>query len=386
MSKEYSFSIYVKYPDNCKITINDKEISSISVPSGTLINWKIEKNGYKTERGEVTLYSDLEYMLKLQLQQPKFIDPSTEYYTKIIQDKDGNYQLEITPIDNSSIPSVEGHDEEFLSNKNGNLIWKKFDSKELFSPTEKDNNKYLQWNGEDFVFNNPLPELPDVSSDYVLHHVGGNLEWILDGQSSINWGNITGDISEQEDLVNILSEMQNDINSTQLWTSSFKVEGEGLEFINNTLSIKDDYLNPIKNEISSINQTSSDLKRRHILFEKATDFRFNQRATAPDYSQIQELPELNRYNMFTISKFYWAIVESSNPGDELQVYDAVRSVEGNPIEPLLDKFLATIYRNTSSSGKDLKYILLTKSYFYKLSNPETMHITLIGEMPYGETP
>lgn len=381
MIKNCTFSIFVKYPNNCKITINDKEISKISVPKGTLIHWKIEKEGYKIEKGEIKIYSDLEYVLSLQLKQPKSLDPSTEFYTKILQDEKGNYKVQLIPIDESSIPPIENHDKEFLSNENGNLVWKKF-----ISPTENDINKYVTWSGSDFVFKSPLPDLPDESSDYVLHHIGGNLEWIHSEQKTANWGNIQGFISDQEDLCEILTDFQDNLNNVQNWTSSFTVDENCFKFENSILSMNESYISPIKLEIKEINYSISDLQKRHILFEKASDIKFNQRATAPDYSQIESLPKLDRNNMFTISKHYWAIIESSNLNDELKVYDAIRSVDGKPLEPLTDKYLATIYRNSSSIGKDLKYIILTKSYYYQLSNPDTMHITLVGEIPYGETP
>lgn len=381
--KNYSFSIYVSYPKNCKITINDNEISKISVPEGTLINWKIEKEGYKTEKGEIRIYSDFEYLLKLQLKQQKSLDPSTEFYTKISYNKENNkYEIEYSPIDESSIPSTENHNKEFLSNENGILVWKNI-KEEFFSPSEKDKDKFLQWSGKDFVFSDPLPEPIDQSSDYILHHIGGNTEWISKELISINWGNIQGLITDQNDLCEILTDFQENINSVQSWTSSFSVDENSLSFNNNILSIKDDYIKP---EVTEIKYSVSDLKRRHLLYEKATDLRFYQRATAPDYSQIKSMPELNNYNMFSITEHYWAIVESSKFGDELIVYDAIRSVDGKPLEPLPEKYLATIYRNTSNSGNDLKYVLLTKNFYYKLSNPETMHITLVGEMPYGETP
>ena len=155
-------------------------------------------------------------------------------------------------------------------------------------------------------------------------------------------------------------------------------------FKNNKLSVKDDRIIPERSSYESLNSLIAQIKNRLRVFELSVDTRLGMRATAPDYSQI-EYPTLDNHNVFRINEHYWAIIESSHTGDELQVFDSFKDSEGKAIGTNYEKYLATIYRN-NIGGNDLKYVLLTKSYSYKVTNPETTRITLIGEMPYGSTP
>lgn len=379
--KEYQFSIFVEYPKNCKITINNENISSIIVPDGTKVNWKIEKDGYKTEQGDITVTTEIEFWLKLLPKKEEVFDKSKEYYTKILKNRKGDYYFKYMSLSKNTLPETEGHSGEFLFTENGYLSWKIITPNDIFSPKDTDIGRYLQFDGENFIFSNPLPNPPDDSSDYVLHHIGGEPIWISKEAMPATWGNIEGDISLQQDLINILTQINSDISEVSDFVNKFSIdENSGLEFKDGKLSLKSDRIIPYKSAFDCLDQ----IKKRLRIFELSVDTRLGMRATAPDYSQI-EYPTLNSHNIFSINKHYWAIIESSQKGDEVQVFDSFRDSEGNVIAPNMEKYLATIYRN-SSGNNDLHYVLLTKSYSYKVLNPETTSIILVGEMPYGSTP
>lgn len=191
---------------------------------------------------------------------------------------------------------------------------------------------------------------------------------------------------EIKPLAEAVAQVKEVANEAKDWTDKFNVIAKGLEFVDNTLRYEDGFSFPDGRKFEQMIKELEILRERHATFEYYTKQQLSVRLTSPDYSQIDDVV-LDDNNMFRIEGKKYLHIESLSKGDELTVHKALLSPEtGEIIGPDLESDpILTLYLNNVNE-RDVRLIELTVGFYYKVSNPETMKLKLVGELPYGDLP
>lgn len=466
---KYLFKVFVDKPSNPKIILNGIERDSIIVNYMDIVKWEISKEGYKTSKGEFQVINSIGFIISLEIQKKKRIkDPYIKWSVNNLLGYD--YEIiDLSKSDEEIfIPDPDGKDNSFLYTKDNFLYWKKISPEFIFSPKENDSGKFISYSIEKgFSFSSPFPEssndknlfltkkngvidwyeinydFPKLpieeegnTQSYSLTCLNGNVKWKLNQfdlpslppvESSYGnyflsyennlvswkennlmstWGNIKGNILDQNDLqlkfaeidssVNSLSEknettnlkvneLSSEVVSHQDWIENFNIEADGFIFEDGKIKYKPGFIFPSGEEFFNLKELVLALKNRYATFEKYVKAQLSCRATSPDYSQIEEV-EVDSTGLFFVNKNYYLRLESKNVGDYIEVYRPLLSEDaGVIIGPDLSSPITTIYKNVSGEG-DIRIIELTKGFYYKLSNKNSFNVLFIGELPFGKNP